>query len=148
MREAPIEAVDASSSSDAERAPQEDRRRHARYVLSLAITMEGDNNFYTGLSENISEAGVFIATHHVLPIGTPVVLSFTLPFASEPISVAGTVKWIREPRATANAQSVFGSDRESASVRPGIGVQFNDVDQAANDAIRSFMTRRSPEFYD
>jgi hypothetical protein len=62
--------------------------------------------------------------------------------------VVGTVKWIREPSATANAESVFGTDRESASVRPGIGVQFNDVDQASNDAILSFMTRRNPEFYD
>lgn len=129
--------------------PTEDRRRHPRYLLTLAITMEGENNFYSGLSENISEAGVFIATHTLLPIGTPVVLSFTLHGEAEPISVTGRVQWLRGPEATTEPQTVFGQDREAAaSVRTGIGIQFVDVTEEARTQIRAFMQRRSPEFFD
>jgi uncharacterized protein (TIGR02266 family) len=125
-----------------------DQRLHPRYELSLAITMKGDNNFYAGLSENISEGGVFIATHHVLPIGTPVTLSFTLPTADTALSVFGTVQWVRGPDATASTENVFGAGREIPGVMPGLGVQFHGVAPDALRAIREFVKRRSPVFFD
>jgi uncharacterized protein (TIGR02266 family) len=126
----------------------EDRRRHARYALSLAITMQGENNFYTGLSEDISEGGVFIATLHMLPIGTPVVLSFTLPGSDEPLSVLGSVQWARGPDATAGSGDVFGGGREIPGIMPGIGVRFRGIDAATRQTIRDFMQRRRPVFFD
>jgi uncharacterized protein (TIGR02266 family) len=125
--------------------PVEDRREHARFALRLAITLRGENNFYTGLSENISEAGIFIATQHVLPIGTPVVLSFTLPTFPEPISVGGRVQWVRGPDATAAFGDNFGDT--FADVKAGIGIQFSDLDQATIEAIRGFMQVRRPDFF-
>jgi uncharacterized protein (TIGR02266 family) len=126
----------------------EDRRRHARFALRLAITMQGENNFYTGLSEDISEGGVFIATLHMLPIGTPVVLSFTLPGSDEPLSVLGSVQWVRGPEATAPPADVFGGGREIPGIMPGIGVRFRGIDAAARQTIRDFMQRRRPVFFD
>lgn len=125
----------------------EDRRRHARYALSLAITMQGDNNFYAGLSEDISEGGVFIATFRVLPIGTPVVLSFTLPHADEPITASGVVQWVRGPEATAHPGNVFGGG-ELPGVMPGIGIRFHDLDAGTRKVIRDFMQQRKPVFFD
>ena len=126
----------------------EDRRRHARYALSLAITMQGDNNFYAGLSEDLSEGGVFIATYHVLPLGTPVVLQFTLPSSEEPITVNGTVQWVRGPDATACHQSVFSGGRDAPHIKPGLGVRFHDLDRATRTVIRDFMEQRRPVFFD
>ncbi|MDB5216185.1 MAG: cell division protein FtsY [Myxococcaceae bacterium] len=126
----------------------EDRRRHPRYALSLSITMQGENNFYAGLSEDISEGGVFIATYHLLPIETPVVLSFTLPTSDEPLSVFGTVAWVRGPDATARSEDMFGAGRELPGVMPGIGVRFHGLDAATRQTIRDFMQRRSPVFFD
>ena len=126
----------------------EDRRRHARYALRLAITMRGENNFYTGLSEDISEGGVFIATLHMLPIGTPVVLSFTLPGSDESLSVLGSVQWVRGPDATAPAANVFGGGREIPGIMPGIGVRFRGIDAETRQTIRDFMQRRRPVFFD
>ena len=123
-----------------------DRRRDPRYALSLAITMSGENNFYTGLSENISESGVFIATQHLLPIGTPVVLSFTLPRSSEPISVTGIVQWVRGPDASARPGNNFGDSLGDA--KPGMGVRFTGVDAPAASAIRAFMQLREPDFFE
>jgi len=126
----------------------EDRRRHARYALRLAITLRGENNFYAGLSEDISEGGVFIATFHLLPIGTPVVLSFTLPNADKPITAGGTVQWVRGPDATAASENIFGAGRELPGVMPGIGIRFHDLDAATRLTIRRFMQRRRPVFFD
>lgn len=126
-------------------APAGDRREDPRYALSLAITMRGDNNFYTGLSENISESGVFIATQHVLPLGTPVLLSFTLPGGKEPISLTATVRWVRGPEASATGASLFGDHQ--TDVKPGLGVEFVEVDARASEAIRAFMKMRAPDFF-
>jgi len=147
MHEATSHESNARTSTDSTPIPQEDRRGQPRFLLSLSISMRGENNFYTGLSENISEAGVFIATAHVLAIGTPVMLSFTLPGSDDPISVVGTVRWLRGPNATAKAEDVFGQQRDAA-VKPGIGVQFSAVSEESHYRIRAFMQRRSPDFYD
>lgn len=126
----------------------EDRRRHARYALSLAVTMQGDNNFYVGLSEDISEGGLFIATFYLLPIGTPVELSFTLPNTDEPITASGTVQWLRGPDAIASSENIFGAGGDPHGVAPGIGIQFHDLDAAERTTIRNFMQRRQPVFFD
>jgi uncharacterized protein (TIGR02266 family) len=110
--------------------------------------MQGENNFYAGLSENLSEGGVFIATSHALPIGTPVVLQFTLPTSDAPLTVTGTVKWVRGPDATADRGTLFGTGYEVPGVMPGLGVQFHGVDADAQYAIRAFMEKRSPVFFD
>lgn len=124
-----------------------ERRRDPRFLLELAVTMEGDNNFYTGLSENISEGGVFIATSAVLPIGMRVELQFTLPHFDVPIRLEGTVQWVREPEAMSLPGMVFGHG-ESRDVPPGMGIRFDDIDQDAVYAIRKFMMLRLPDFYD
>ncbi|MDB4933883.1 MAG: cell division protein FtsY [Labilithrix sp.] len=139
--------ISARSRADSIPIPVGDRRRHPRYALSLAITLQGDNNFYAGLSEDISEGGVFIATHHLLAIGTPVVLSFTLPFSEEPLSVLGTVAWVRGPTATAKTHNVFGGS-VMPGVIPGIGIRFDHIDPEALGAIRDFMRHRRPVFFD
>jgi uncharacterized protein (TIGR02266 family) len=123
-----------------------DPRKHPRYLLSLAITMQGDNNFYCGLSENLSESGIFIATQYVLAIGTLVALSFTLPSNDEPISVVGSVQWVRRPNATASAGNNFGG--ALSEIKPGMGVRFTNVDPQSACAIRDFMGVRGPEFFE
>jgi uncharacterized protein (TIGR02266 family) len=136
----------ARSIADSGPVPAEERREHPRYKLRLTITMRGENNFYSGLSENLSAAGVFIATQHVLPLGTSVVMSFTLPSSDEPITVVGRVRWVRGADANAKEGNCFGD--ASGDVKPGIGVQFCGLDDTAMRAIRRFMNLRSPDFYD
>lgn len=123
-----------------------DPRRHPRYLLRLAITMQGDNNFYCGLSENLSESGIFIATQYVLAIGTLVALSFTLPGDEEPISVVGCVQWVRRPGATASAWNNFGG--AISEIKAGMGVRFTNVDPRSARAIHDFMGVRGPEFFE
>ncbi len=124
-----------------------ERRKDPRYLLELAITLQGENNFYTGLTENVSEGGIFISTTGVLPIGTRVEMQFTLPHFDVPIRVEGTVQWVREPEAMSLPGHVFGCG-ETREVPAGMGIRFDDIDQDAIYAIRKFMMLRLPDFYD
>lgn len=127
--------------------PVEDRRSNPRFHLKLAITLRGDNNFYTGMSSDLSEGGVFIATTHILPIGTPVVLQFHLTRFDTDITAHGRVRWIRDVEATAAAGEVFGGKYRD-DVKPGMGVQFAVLGDEEARMIREFMQVRTPEFFD
>jgi uncharacterized protein (TIGR02266 family) len=117
----------------------DERRSHPRFHLALEITLRGDNNFYTGITSDISEGGVFIATHTILKIGTPVILQFQVPRFDALIMVKGFVRWVREP--------AFGGSHFD-DVKPGMGIQFHGLGAREAQLIRHFMQMRSPEFFD
>jgi uncharacterized protein (TIGR02266 family) len=116
-------------------ATAEPRRQHPRHNVELEVTMESETNFYMGLTENISEGGLFMATHVLKPLGTQVEVSFKLPEISEPIKVTGTVRWVREY-----------SDTSDAS--PGIGIRFDHLNTSHYEQIHRFLAARDPLFYD
>jgi uncharacterized protein (TIGR02266 family) len=111
------------------------RRAHARHDVELEVSLESESNFYMGLTENLSEGGLFIATHLVRPLGTKVEVSFKLPHLAEPIRAMGIVRWTREY-----------SDTSDTS--PGMGVRFEQIAPEQIDQIRQFLAARAPLFYD
>ncbi len=128
------------SSGDAARASgpmgtAEVRRHYPRHNVELEVTMESETNFYLGLTENLSEGGLFIATHVHKPLGTQVEVSFKLPDLSEPIKVTGTVRWVREYS-------------ETSDTHPGMGVRFEHLSPEHTEQIRRFLAARDPLFYD
>lgn len=118
------------------------QRTHVRAELSFAVTLMGDNNFYVGLSQNISEGGIFIATYRTLPLGTHVTMTFTLPGSTELLSVDGVVSWHRPPEAVETGR------RSIPPVKTGMGVRFEDPDMDVQEAIRNFTALRTPDFWD
>ena len=65
---------------------------------------------------------------------------------SVPILVQGTVQWTREPRALAEQSNVFGG--AISAVKPGMGIQFTNLERLARCAIAAFIQKRLPEFYE
>jgi uncharacterized protein (TIGR02266 family) len=110
------------------------RRAQPRVKMQAQVDFGSDANFYMGFSANISEGGIFIATVAIVPIGTEVDLSFSLP-SGEQIACRGVVRWVREV-----------NDKLPDSF-PGVGVQFLDLDSTALSAIRRFVAERDPMFY-
>ena len=110
------------------------RRSSARRDIALEVTLESESNFYMGLTENLSEGGLFIATHALQPLGSPIEVSFKLPHG-EAIKVLGTVRWVREYSETSDAG-------------PGMGVRFDNISSENADLIRQFLAARAPLFYD
>jgi uncharacterized protein (TIGR02266 family) len=131
--EALADALDAPAQSGlAPSAPQ--RRANPRFLVDLDVSLGSDHNFYTGLAENLSVTGVFVATHRVRPIGESIEICIHLPQGPE-IRGIGTVRWLRpydETRATA----------------PGMGVEFLELEPESLREIEAFLAEREPIFYD
>jgi uncharacterized protein (TIGR02266 family) len=108
--------------------------RTPRLEISLMVTLESDSNFYVGFAENLSDGGVFVATHAQRPIGTTVALVIALP-NQPPIRAKGTVAWQRE----------YAEENEAA---PGMGIRFDEIARADVDRILEFARARQPMFFD
>jgi uncharacterized protein (TIGR02266 family) len=132
----PARAVVPSAAAVMAEAPaaKKPQRASARVKMQAAVDFNSDDNFYAGFSANISDGGLFVATVNLLPLGTEVDLSFTLP-SGQRIEAKGKVSWVREV-----------NDKIPDSF-PGMGVQFIGLAPAAHAAIGQFLAQRDPLFY-
>jgi uncharacterized protein (TIGR02266 family) len=112
-------------------------RAAERFDLEVKVDLESDHNFYTGLTQNISSGGLFIATHHIRKIGDRITLNFTLPGNPNPVVVETEVRWIRENTALMRAHG-----------ESGMGVRFINLSPEAQKAIDAFLGSRESLYYD
>jgi uncharacterized protein (TIGR02266 family) len=98
--------------------------------------MESDHNFYTGLTQDISTGGLFVATHRLRQVGDHVTVTFTLPGRTERIAVETEVRWIRS------------LPNPSADAPIGMGLRFLNLRPEARQAIATFLRQRDSLFYD
>jgi len=112
-----------------------DRRQYQRATLKTAVHMGSESNFYSGFSNDISEGGIFVATHCLMELGRAKGIEFSLPDDNEPVRVQGVVRWVRE--------YLPGSDGT-----PGMGFQFIDLRPEDRQRIESFVKMRETLFYD
>ena len=114
---------------------REDERRAPRAIAHLCIDLCSEHNFWTGLTMNISEGGVFVATHVLLPVGSLVGLHLELQNQAR-IMTLGEVRWSR---------AYSGDD----DIPPGLGIKFVGLDLGALASIRKFiMTIREPILFE
>ena len=123
-------AAPAEAQPNAYRDPQK-----AREEFEVNIGVNTESNFFVGFSGKIAEGGVFASTYSILAKGTPVRVHVTLPGGFE-TRVNGYVRFVRDPMDMAN-------DSE-----PGMGVQFENLDDTGRDLIMRFVKKRPPIFYD
>ena len=71
----------------AQKQEQQHVRASERFDLEVKVDLESDHNFYTGLTQNISAGGLFIATHHLRRIGDRITLKFQLPGTDQSVTV-------------------------------------------------------------
>lgn len=119
---------------EGEASARTQERKHPRANAYLCIDLCSEHDFWTGLTMNISEGGVFVATHLLLDPGTLVSLHLALPSAR--VLTLGEVRWRRE----------YSGDDD---VPPGMGVRFVGLDAAALQALRNFIvTVREPLLFE
>ncbi|MBI5479620.1 MAG: TIGR02266 family protein [Deltaproteobacteria bacterium] len=109
-------------------------RVHPRVELQVEVTLESDHNFYTGLSSNISEGGLFVATHASPPLGTRLLVRFALNGSPDPIDAVGEVCWLRDAR--------------SPDFPSGFGLRFLQISAQALSRVASFVASRESIFYE
>ena len=128
------ESVRASRASTA--APPEARAAE-RFDLEIDVHLASEHNFYAGFSVNISEGGLFVATHMERAIGTRLEVTFTLPGDPAPITAVAEVRWLRCPRDM------------SGGTTPGLGLQFVSFPPGAGERVQYFIeSMREPLFHD
>jgi uncharacterized protein (TIGR02266 family) len=117
---------------DADHPPAfEDHRAYPRIALAVEIGLETDSHFFSGLSGDVSEGGVFVQTYRDLPLGSEVEIEFALPTGR--ISTHGTVRWHRD---------------NSDTAPPGLGIKFEDLADDARSLIHEFCEARAPLYYE
>ena len=112
-------------------------RRHSRIAVKLEVTLESESNFFSGFSMNMSEGGLFVATHDHKPLGSEVQVTLSLPDGGEPVKAACVVRWVREYNPAV------------PDMAPGMGVQFVSLSAEELTRVESFCNGlRDPLFYD
>ena len=111
----------------------EDRRTgRGRVPVETDIGLLSDSHFYVGLSQDLSQGGVFVATYEPRRPGTRVTLCFVLP-DGHAVEAGGVVRWVREA---------------SEAAPPGMGVAFQEIAKEDVQAIARFCTQREPIYYE
>ena len=111
-------------------------RLNQRAPLEIEVTLESEHNFYCGITNDISEGGVFVATYQPPEVGEIVELELQLPSAGRSFRVLGEVRWLREPRASCDG------------CPPGCGLRFVDLGADAQAAIADFVRERDTVLYE
>lgn len=111
------------------------RRADDRFDAEFDITAQSENNFYRGLSENISVGGLFFETYAPHQLGEQLFVRFTLPGTLCPIEATVVVRWIR-------------AHNPASDTPQGVGVQFISLDPDARRSIERFSRKRDPLFYE
>jgi uncharacterized protein (TIGR02266 family) len=114
-----------------------ERRIQDRIDVEIKLTIESESNFFSGFTQNISEGGLFVATHDYKPIGHETLIRFSLPDQGEPVVVKCRVCWVREYNSMA------------PDMIPGMGLRFMDLGPWDAERIQDFCeSLREPLFID
>ncbi|MCA9548042.1 MAG: PilZ domain-containing protein, partial [Myxococcales bacterium] len=103
-------------------APQPTQRR----ALSAKVALEHGAAFFTGFSANVGVDGLFVNTHQLLEVGSPVEIFFELP-GGQAISTRGVVRRVQAFNAAAPDQ------------RPGLDLAFEALDHDALIGVRRYV---------
>jgi uncharacterized protein (TIGR02266 family) len=110
-----------------------ERRHSDRAPWIVDLEFGEDARFFTGLSLDISEGGIFVATYLEFAIGTKLQLCFELPDGTS-VEARGEVRWLRT--------------EEMDGERPGIGICFTDLPENARASIADVCARQPPLYVD
>ena len=114
--------------AEPKRASEQRKGTRATIRARVDFELKSEDTFLYEYMTNLSHAGIFLATHHPLPIGTVARLRFTLPGEGE-IAVKGRVAWINAYRPGGN------------NPNPGMGVEFLDLTEDHKDKIVRIVKR-------
>ena len=107
-----------------------DSRESSRHPLEAEI--EVADGFVGGEltfeSHNVSRGGLFLKSDYLLEVGETFWISFTLPGIEMAIRTRGKVVWVnRNP------------DENDPTDRPGMGIQFLDLNSAEQAALDAYL---------
>jgi uncharacterized protein (TIGR02266 family) len=118
---------------DARAVASKERRAQVRKPWITDLEFGEDVEFFTGLSCDISEGGLFVSTYQSIPLGTRLLVCFHLPDGTN-VEARGEVRWARE----------LGTDTD----RPGVGIAFTDLPNETRHGISTLVESLPPLYYE
>ena len=113
-----------------------ERRSSPRYQVKVDVGMQTESNFYTGLTQDLSGGGIFVATNQIRQVGERITVRLNLPGQAETFEILTEVRWIRGTALS------YGIDD------PGMGLRFLQMSPEAKRAVHDFLTQRESLFFD
>ena len=108
-----------------DRPPVSDRRIYERIDVEWSVDCETEQTFLYASITNISEMGIFVATHEPLEVGTRLTLRFAGHGEQSPFILLGQVQWVNPIRML------------SDNPNPGMGIRFVDLSSENRERIIS-----------
>lgn len=102
-----------------------ERRRHARFPLSVGVTYQYGMESFSEYILNLSPGGLFIRTNRLLERGTTITLGFTIPSIDHHFNMNGRVAWIK--------------NRKNEQGFQGMGIEFLDVTEENAKQLTQFV---------
>jgi type IV pilus assembly protein PilZ len=106
-----------------EQPPVSERRSYERIDVEWSVDCETEQTFLYASITNISEMGIFVATHEPLEVGTRLTLRFAMPGEQAPFILSGQVAWVNPIKLL------------SDNPNPGMGVRFVDLSSENRERI-------------
>lgn len=69
--------------------------RPERVDIDLPVQFRSRAGSGRGTAKNVGAGGLFVATTRLLEVGDWMIVSFTIPGATEPVEILGEVRWSR-----------------------------------------------------
>ena len=111
----------------------QERAHEARASLAVDIHLWSESHFFCGLSGDLTQGGVFIATYLPFPVGSAIDFEFSLPGVDATLHACGEVQWVRD---------------HALDTSRGIGVGFEQLSEEDRERIHEFCTVRPALYYD
>lgn len=112
-----------------------DIRLNHEINVDFEVSVDGPHSFFTGITQDISKGGVFLATHQIYPIGTNMKLIFQVEGVE--LTVEAVVRWVRSVERS-NADDVL----------PGMGLQFLNPGPELIKTFDNFLEKKEPLLVD
>jgi uncharacterized protein (TIGR02266 family) len=102
-----------------------ERRVHRRLDLHAEVVFACQNDLYShpGVTHDVSQGGVFLATEHLMPPGEQLALTFTIPGFAIALEATAEVRWVRE-QPSADGRSPAG-----------MGLKFVELPRRTRESI-------------
>jgi anti-sigma B factor antagonist len=100
------------------------------YKLSRGVYNNKTEGLYTGRMENISGAGLFLRSIHILPPGSKVSVGVMLEKDRQPRYFEGVVMWLADKSL-------------QPELYPGMGIAFTGISYRAQEAILQFIEKHA-----
>jgi uncharacterized protein (TIGR02266 family) len=113
-----------------------ENRANDRAPIALEVDLVSEHNFYSGLTGNISEGGLFVGTHVLPALGEQLEIDLKLPGMKESVRVRGVVRWLRDLHVS------------NDDVSPGFGLEWSAPPSELLNAVRNFVVKRDSLYYE